>query len=237
MVSSERIIAFSNLSPEAPLSMNIDVGYDSWPRNGSIEFDDVTVRYRDNLPPSLNGISFCINGGERVGVVGRTGSGKSTLIQALFRLLEAEGGVVRVDGVDISTLGLLKVRTGMSVIPQSPVLFSGCSVKENLDPFGKYDDDAVMNALKDVQMMEVIRELPNELDSVISEGGSNFSVGQRQLLCLARAILRKSKVLVLDEPTANVDTRTDQLLQEAVAKTFQGSTILAVAHRKFLASY
>merc|ERR1712127_831343 len=104
-------------------------------------------------------------------------------------------------------------------------------VKENLDPFGKYDDDAVMNALKDVQMMEVIRELPNELDSVISEGGSNFSVGQRQLLCLARAILRKSKVLVLDEPTANVDTRTDQLLQEAVAKTFQGSTILAVAHR------
>eukprot|EP00814_Leptocylindrus_danicus_P003411 CAMPEP_0116018752 /NCGR_PEP_ID=MMETSP0321-20121206/8831_1 /TAXON_ID=163516 /ORGANISM="Leptocylindrus danicus var. danicus, Strain B650" /LENGTH=501 /DNA_ID=CAMNT_0003489197 /DNA_START=74 /DNA_END=1576 /DNA_ORIENTATION=- len=231
MVSSERIIAFGNISPEAPLTMEADAEVDSWPRNGAIEFVDVTVRYRENLPPSLNGISFCINGGERVGVVGRTGSGKSTLIQALFRLLETEEGIVRVDGVDISTLGLLKVRTGMSVIPQSPVLFSGCTVRENLDPFGKYDDTAITNALADVQMTEVIRELPSELDSVISEGGSNFSVGQRQLLCLARAILRKSKVLVLDEPTANVDNRTDQLLQGAVAKTFEGSTIIAVAHR------
>uniref|UniRef100_A0A7S2L9K9 ATP-dependent transporter ycf16 n=1 Tax=Leptocylindrus danicus TaxID=163516 RepID=A0A7S2L9K9_9STRA len=230
MVSSERILAFIGLASEAPLHMPCDTDNENWPENGKIEFKDITVQYRDDLPPSLNGISFCVEGGERVGIVGRTGSGKSTLMQALFRLLEAKEGLIRIDGVEIATLGLLKVRKGMSVIPQTPFLFGGCTVRENLDPFEAFDERAIFDALKHVQMLEVILELPLGLDSVVAEGGSNFSVGQRQLLCLARAILRTSKILVLDEPTANVDINTDKLLQEAVVERFQGSTILAVAH-------
>mmetsp|Transcript_5398 Transcript_5398/g.7759 ORF Transcript_5398/g.7759 Transcript_5398/m.7759 type:complete len:344 (-) Transcript_5398:175-1206(-) len=231
MVSVERVIDFGGLPAEAALITQEDNKFSSWPNSGSIEIDNLTVRYRETLPPSLSGISVKIESGQRVGVVGRTGSGKSTLVQALFRILEAEEGKIVVDGVDISALGLHKVRMEMSVIPQTPVLFSGCSVRENLDPFQQYDVDAIRSALADVQMLDVVEDLDGGLESIILEGGSNFSVGQRQLICLARAILRKKRILILDEPTANVDTCTDELLQQAVSKSFQGSTIIAVAHR------
>jgi ABC-type multidrug transport system fused ATPase/permease subunit len=158
-------------------------------------------------------------------------SGKSTLVQALFRILEAENGQILIDGVDISQLGLHKLRKGMSVINQYPVLFSGCTVRENLDPFGAFSEEQVIDALTDVQMIQAVSALPYGIDSQVADGGTNFSVGERQLLCLARAMLQKSKILVLDEPTANVDGRTDKLLQEAVNKSFHGATIISVAHR------
>lgn len=231
MVSVERVHEYGKIASEAALSTDKDLNLEEWPTKGSIELCNLSARYRPELQPSLRSLSCFVENGHRVGVVGRTGSGKSTMIQALFRLLEAESGKVIIDGIDISTIGLHKVRTKMSVIPQFPVLFSGCTVRENLDPFGVWSDKIIFDALRDVQMLSVIEGLPQNLNSLVAEGGSNFSVGQRQLLALSRAIIRKSKILVLDEPTANVDRKTDSLLQEAIAKSFSGSTIIAVAHR------
>jgi ABC-type multidrug transport system fused ATPase/permease subunit len=231
MICVERVSEYSKVESEADLSKVSDQKLVNWPKSGDIEVNNLSIRYRSTLPLSLSGISFSIKSGQKVGVVGRTGSGKSTLVQALFRILEAETGSITIDGVDISTLGLHKLRMGMSVISQYPVLFSGCTVRENLDPFEQYSDDAIKEALDDVQMVNAIDNLPDGLQYRVAEGGSNFSVGERQLLCLARATLQKSRILVLDEPTANIDIRTDQLLQEAVKKSFPGGTIVSVAHR------
>jgi ATP-binding cassette subfamily C (CFTR/MRP) protein 4 len=230
-VAVERVVAFRDLPPESALTNDFDESLIEWPAKGEIQVEDLNVRYRPSLPLSLRGLTFKIEGGSRVGIVGRTGCGKSTLVQSLLRLLEPECGQIVIDGVDISKLGLHKLRTSISVIPQSPVLYGGCSLRENLDPFRHHNDEQICESLLDVHMLDAIQSLSHGLDTIVAEGGSNFSTGQRQLLCLARAILRRNKILVLDEPTANVDSHTDKLLQQAVGKSFQGATILAVAHR------
>ena len=233
MVSVERILEFGNLEPEAALYCNGDneLLAKNWPTAGKIEYEGVSVRYRATLPLALRQISFSVPAGARVGVVGRTGSGKSTIVQTLFRLLEAEEGRILIDSQDISKVGLHILRTKISVIPQVPTLFSGCTVRDNLDIFQQHTDDEIRAVLTSCHLTEAVSELPDGWNSIVLEGGSNFSVGQRQLLCLARALLCQNKILVLDEATASVDRRTDQLLQQALQESYRDGTILAVAHR------
>eukprot|EP00216_Chloropicon_sp_CCMP2111_P001940 CAMPEP_0198246788 /NCGR_PEP_ID=MMETSP1446-20131203/46149_1 /TAXON_ID=1461542 ORGANISM="Unidentified sp, Strain CCMP2111" /NCGR_SAMPLE_ID=MMETSP1446 /ASSEMBLY_ACC=CAM_ASM_001112 /LENGTH=1394 /DNA_ID=CAMNT_0043931111 /DNA_START=581 /DNA_END=4768 /DNA_ORIENTATION=+ len=205
----------------------------SWPQKGAISFENVVVKYRPELPSVLKGLTFEIEGCEKVGVCGRTGSGKSTMMMALYRMVEPSGGRICIDGLDICQMSLFDLRTKLSLVPQDPVIFSG-TVRSNLDPFNDAKDDAeIWDALRLSGMKDVINNLQDKkgLDSVISEGGSNLSVGQRQLLCMARSLIRKSKILMLDEATSNVDSETDQLLQNTIRSAFSKCTVLTIAHR------
>jgi ABC-type multidrug transport system fused ATPase/permease subunit len=231
MTSVERMKFYGSLESERDLTVLPPARQDeSWPQRGEVVFDGVVARYAPHLPPVLKGVSFRVPAGARVGIIGRTGSGKSTLLQALFRCMEVESGEIRIDGVNIGSIGLERLRRSLAIIPQDPTLFMG-TLRDNLDRYREYSDAKIWEALAKARLESYVRKLPGMLGAKVLENGSNLSQGQRQLLCLARALLTGAKVIVMDEATASVDVETDGLVQEVVREGCKGVTMLVIAHR------
>uniref|UniRef100_A0A6B2KWR0 Uncharacterized protein n=1 Tax=Arcella intermedia TaxID=1963864 RepID=A0A6B2KWR0_9EUKA len=230
MNSVERIKQYVKMPTEADPIIEGHRPPPSWPSDGNIEFKRLKLRYRPNTPVVLWGITCKILPGEKIGIVGRTGAGKSSLLQALFRMAEPDEGKILIDGIDIASIGLEDLRSKLSIIPQEPVMFIG-TIRYNLDPAGKFTDEDLWQALELANLANHIKGLANGLEEEVLENGSNFSVGQRQLFCMARVLLQKPKILLMDEATASVDIETDQIIQTTIRRSFADANILVIAHR------
>ncbi|XP_023242770.1 multidrug resistance-associated protein 4-like [Centruroides sculpturatus] len=230
MNSVARILNYSKLKSEAAYESSPDKQPPAdWPQKGEIEFKNVSLKYSNDRSIVLNNLSFLIKPGEKIGIVGRTGAGKSSIIASLFRMTEPTGMII-VDGIDTKNIGLRDLRSKISIIPQDPVLFTG-PLRRNIDPFNEYSEEMLWQAIEKVQLKDVIKNLPGGMDTHLTEGGRNFSVGERQLICLARTILCQNKILVMDEATSNIDKITDTYIQKIIRENFTSCTVLTIAHR------
>lgn len=238
LVSVERIVEYTKLEPEEKQQEQVTRVASSWPQTGAVQVDNLRVRYASELPEVLKGVTFAIPSGAKVGVVGPTGCGKSTLASSFFRFVDASAGSICIDGVDIATLPLKDLRSRLQIVPQDPIILSG-PLRASVDVLDEYSDAEVRQALRDVQLVDGEGPVPlptarndfYNLQYAVAEGGSNLSNGEKQLLCLARAVLRRSKLIIFDEATSSVDFDTDQLIQTTIRSAFQDSTIITIAHR------
>ena len=228
MTSVERVMAITELEPE-PGYKKISVRPQQWPTNGEIKCNGVSLRYYAQGPRVLDNINLDIDGQSKIGIVGRTGAGKSSIVTALMRMPEAEGDIT-IDGVRLNDLNLQDSRRCISVVSQDPVIFSG-TVRENLDPLGKHNDADLWDVLEIVQLKQLVETFQGKLSYTLTNNGMNLSVGEKQLLCLARVLLQRSKIVILDEPAAHIDPKTEQIIQKTIRDKLMNSTVITISHR------
>ena len=228
LTSVERCTEFTKIVQELPASTQLDKEIQTFPQQGKVEFINYSAKYRPETELVLKNVNVCILPGEKIGVVGRTGSGKSTMCLCLFRILEAHSGCIKIDNIDISKLGLNFLRENLTVIPQEPTLIEG-TLRDNVDPSNTYNDNQIINALEEVGLGSLVKE--HTIEYEVLENGKNLSIGEKQLVCIARALLRKSKIILMDEATSSIDYKTEKVIQNTISKVLEGSTVITIAHR------
>ena len=230
MTKAERSLSYTKIISERPHYLDSDIKLNKWPSKGEIEFKNIFVKYRNDTELVLKDINFHLNSGEHLGIVGRTGSGKSTIALCIFRILESSSGKIYIDGEDISSIGLKKLRENITIIPQDSTLISG-TLRYNIDPINAYKDEEIIKVIEKIGFDYLIKRNNEGLDQKISENGNNLSLGEKQLICIARGILRKTKIFVLDEATASIDIKTEDIIQKALDEILKDSTMIIIAHR------